>query len=184
MESAMMRLDNLLARRSGGPVWPAIGGLVLLAASGAFYLGVMVPQQARLEQLQARMQKQRQAAQRPEPEAPLGPAQKLAAFYGSFPAPETLPDLLEHVYRAARQQALVLEQGEYRAINDAPDDLVRYQVTLPVRGTYPQIRKFVDGALAGVQTLSLESIQFERQKVGDTAVEAKARFVVYLGKRS
>jgi hypothetical protein len=55
---------------------------------------------------------------------------------------------------------------------------------LPVRGTYPQIRKFVDGAMAEVSTLSLNSIQFDRQKVGDPMVDATVKLTVYLGKKS
>jgi hypothetical protein len=62
--------------------------------------------------------------------------------------------------------------------------VMRYQVTLPVRGTYPQIRKFVDGALAQVPALSLDGIQFERRNIGDATVDAKIKFVVYLGKKS
>jgi hypothetical protein len=42
----------------------------------------------------------------------------------------------------------------------------------------------VDGALIDVPTLSLDSIQFERQKVGDASVDAKVKLVVYLGQRS
>jgi Tfp pilus assembly protein PilO len=185
MEGAQMKLlDGLFGPWSGGIGWPGMAGIALLVAAGAFYVATLLPQQARLQELRSQSHRQRQAAQRPESEAPIAPAQKLAAFYGLFPAHEALPDLLEAVYGAARKQALVLEQGEYRPIKDTLGDLVRYQVTLPVRGTYPQIRKFVDGALAGVRTLSLESIQFERQKVGDPAVEAKVRFVVYLGNKS
>ena len=61
---------------------------------------------------------------------------------------------------------------------------MRYQFTLPVRGTYPQIRKFVDGALADVPALSLDSIQFERRKIGDATVDAKLKLVVFLGRGS
>jgi Tfp pilus assembly protein PilO len=185
MEGAQMkRLDGLFAPAAGGIGWPGMAGLALAVAAAAFYVATLLPQQARLQELREQGRQQRQAAQRPQVEAPMAPAQKLAAFYGLFPAHETLPDLLETIYGAAKKQALVLEQGEYRPVKDALGDLVRYQVTLPVRGTYPQIRKFVDGALTGVRTLSLESIQFERQKVGDPTVEAKVRFVVYLGRKS
>jgi hypothetical protein len=171
--------------RLAGSFGPSgLAGCLLIAAAATFYAGVLLPQQARLEELRDQHWQQRQAAQRPTGEAPLAPAQKLAVFYGSFPAANALPDQLEVVYRAARQQSLALEQGEYRAAKDTLEQIMRYQITLPVRGTYPQIRKFVDGALLGVPALALESIQFERQKIGDPMVEAKVRFVVYLGKKA
>jgi hypothetical protein len=92
--------------------------------------------------------------------------------------------LLAKIYGAAERQSLKLEQGEYRAVADNVSKLTHYQVMLPVKGTYPQVRKFVASALTEVPNLSLESIQFERQKVSDTIVDAKIKMVLYLGRRS
>jgi hypothetical protein len=180
----MKRRLESMTNGQGGLGWPGAAGCLLLAAAGAFYLGAVLPQDTRLQQLREQQRERREAASRPAPEPPLAPAQKLAAFYGSFPAPGALPDQLNLIYRAAQQQALALEQGEYRAGKESLEELMRYQITLPVRGTYPQIRKFVDGALARVPALALESIQFERQKIGEPSLEARIRFVLYLGKRA
>jgi hypothetical protein len=51
----------------------------------------------------------------------------------------------------------------------------------PLRGTYPQVRRFVAAALARVPHLALDTIQFERSKVGEAVVNAKVTFVLYLG---
>jgi len=164
------------------PGWQAVLGLIVFAGIAVLYVFGIVPEQERLDQLRlqaAHAHRGLQAADRAKTQPEM-----LAEFYAFFPPPGRLPDLLERVFNAAKRQDLVLEQGEYRAARDSVGELTRYQIALPVRGTYPQIRKFVDGVLADVPSLSLEGIQFERHKVNDSAVEAKVKLVVYLGRGS
>lgn len=173
------------SRGAAGLGLPGIVGLGLLVFIGAFYVSTLYPEQRRLEELRPEIAKVRSERSAPaDAEGPKSPMDRLAAFYGAFPKPRDVPDLLEKVYAAAARQTLKLEQGEYRVIRDNAGGLNQFQLTLPVRGSYPQIRKFVDAALIDVPTLSLDSIQFERQKVGDASVDAKIKLVVYLGQRS
>jgi hypothetical protein len=53
-------------------------------------------------------------------------------------------------------------------------------MTLPVKGTYPQIRKYLAALIADMPALSLQQVQFKRQKVGDPFVDADIRLVLYL----
>ena len=57
--------------------------------------------------------------------------------------------------------------------------LAFYRITLPLRGTYPQIRQFVGSTLKSMPVASLEGLRFERKKVGDTRLEAQIRLTVY-----
>jgi len=164
--------------------WPGVLGLGLLVSVAGFYASTLAPQQLRLESLRQENMQLRHRAKTADKDAPQAPAEKLAAFYAFFPPSNRLPDLLDKIFASAKRQSLVLEHGEYRAMKDNVGGLMRYQLTLPVRGTYPQIRKFVDAALAEVPALSLDSIQFERRKIGDTTVDAKLKLVVFLGNKS
>ena len=161
---------------------PGVIGAGLLVFLGALYVSAVRPEQARLGELQAELS---QAQQRKTQDAvrPPSSTETLDAFYAAFPGGEQLPDLLGKVFLAAKSQDLRLEQGEYRVVGGAGSVLTQFQITLPVRGSYPQIRKFVNAALEEVPTLSLDSIHFERQKVADAAIEAKVRLIVYLGKK-
>lgn len=164
---------------------PGILGLGLLVFIGGFYFSTLYPEQLRLADLRRDIATARsERSARADADRAKTPMDRLAAFYGAFPQSSDLPDLLEKVFAAAKRQTLKLEQGEYRVIRDNAGGLTQFQLTLPVRGSYPQIRKFVDGALIDVPTLALDSIQFERQKVGEAAVDAKVKLVVYLGQRS
>lgn len=181
----MNRLNAYFSRGAANLGVQGILGLGLLFFVGGFYFSTLYPEQRRLEELRVEIAKARsERPGRTEAERPKTPQDRLGAFYGAFPRPRELPDLLEKIFAAARQQTLKLEQGEYRVIRDNAGGLTQFQLTLPVRGSYPQIRKFVEGALIEVPTLSLESIQFERQKVGDASVEAKVKLIVYLGQKS
>ena len=62
--------------------------------------------------------------------------------------------------------------------------LTRFQMSLPLSGEYPKIRSFLSDLRAEIPIVSLEQVQFERQKVGDQQVEAKVRLVIFLGNAS
>jgi len=58
---------------------------------------------------------------------------------------------------------------------------VRFQITLPVKGEYLKIRKFLAALPTVLPIVALENVQFQRQKIADPVVEAKIRLVLYLG---
>ena len=179
----MVQIHALIVRGVQSLGWPGVVGLGLLAFVGGFYFSTLRPEQMRLEDLRQEVAKTGERGTRSDHDLKT-PIDKLTAFYGFFPPSNHLPDLLEKIYGVAEKQGLTLEQGEYRAVRDNLGRLTHYQIILPVKGSYPQVRKFVAAALANVPTVSLDSIQFERQKVGDTVVDAKVKLVLYLGQRS
>jgi Tfp pilus assembly protein PilO len=170
----------LAAQRLG---WPGVVGLSLLAFAAAFYFSTIRPGQMRLEQLRGDIVALEQQRAHAASDEPTSNRERLDAFYAFFPPAARTADLLDKIFAAADKQALNLEQGDYRLQRDNVGGITRYDVILPVRGSYPQVRKFVAAALAQLPNLSLDSIQFERQKVGDSTVEAKVKFVMYLGRR-
>lgn len=179
----MKQLQALLGPGTASLGWPGVLGLGLLVSVAGFYVSTLAPQQSQLDGLRQETMQLRQQAKTSADDAPQAPAEKLAVFYAFFPPSKNLPDMLDKIFAAAKRQSLVLEHGEYGVFKDGVGGMMRYQITLPVRGSYPQIRKFVDAALGEVPALSLDSIQFERRKIGDAMVEAKLKFVVFLGNK-
>jgi Tfp pilus assembly protein PilO len=161
--------------------WPGIIGTALLVGAAGFYLTSLAPEQARLANLKDELAQLRERALHPRDETYRSPAEMLSAFYQYFPPSTRLPAVLAGIFDAAKQQSLALEQGEYRVATTRVGKLIQYQITLPVRGSYPQIRKFVDAALGGEPGLSLESVHFERQKIEEPMIEAKIKLIMYLG---
>ena len=52
-------------------------------------------------------------------------------------------------------------------------------MTFPIRGSYTQIRQFVGEMLQEMPMLSLDTLRFERKKVGDTQLEAQLRLTLH-----
>lgn len=163
--------------------FPGVVAIGLLAVCPAFYFSSLVPAQQRLDQarshaviLQARMER---VAREPVRER-RSPTEQLAAFYRVFPMSKDTPEWLGKLIAAAESRGIKLDQGEYTATPDRAGKLVRFQMSLPVRGEYPQIRKFLAALPGEVPLVALELVQFERQKIADPQVEAKIKLALYL----
>ena len=159
-------------------------GLGLLALCLTFYFSALRPTQVRLDQLHASMAtahanlRNTASTMRVDQDTP---AEQLVTYYKFFPSQTSTPVWLEKIYQAAQEQNIHLEQGEYRTNRDKAGKLVRYQITLPVKGSYLQLRNFLAAVLTAVPIASLDHISFERQKIGDEVVEAKVKLTLYLG---
>ena len=152
-------------------------GIGVLIFCVPFYFSAVSPAEREL-------QAQRSVAERLRSRTPFQPvasegrAEELRRFYGVFPPVERLPDELERVYSLARAAKLELLQGEYR-LEKPPFGIVFYRITLPIRGTYPQIRQFVAATLKSMPIASVDALRFERKKAGDSQLEAQLRLTVY-----
>lgn len=106
---------------------------------------------------------------------------QLANFYAFFPGATTLPDWLERIYAAAERAGVKLEAGEYKLVQERNWKLDRYQVTLPVRGSYAQVRRFMAEVLGEIPVASLDEVGFRRDAVGSAVLDARVRLTVYMG---
>lgn len=163
--------------------WPGVVALALLAANLAFYFSAVIPARKQVEQLRdsaefAKAKNQRIA--RNQSVAPVTPDTQLQQFNAFFPPTAQAPKWIAAVYEAARGEKLVLERGDYKGLRDVGTPLVRYQITLPVKGTYPQIRRFVAEILEEVPPASIDDISVKREKIGADVVEARIKISVYM----
>jgi hypothetical protein len=93
-----------------------------------------------------------------------------------------LPDWLERIYGAAEKNGVALEVGEYRLVQEKGWKLARYQLTLPVKGSYGQVRGFIAQVLTDVPAAALEEIGFRRDTVGTDRIDVRVRLTLYLGR--
>lgn len=163
--------------------WPGVVGAGLLAMCPAFYVSAIYPAQARMNEVHqnaASLQERVKLAANGLNRKELSPSGQLVEFYRIFPSERNLVPSLKKVFDLAQAQGIQLDQGEYKLIRDKVGKLERFQMTLPVRSGYPQIRRYLSSLRAEIPIISLEHLQFERQKVNDTEVEAKIRLALYL----
>lgn len=167
--------------------WPGVVGVGLLVMCQTFYLSAIRPARATLEmthQSAISLQERLRHAATGFSQSELTPAEQLAQFYRIFPEDKSLLPWLEKVFAVAQRQGLRLDQGEYKLTRDRVGRLMRFQMTLPVKAEYPQIRRFLNELRVEIPILAMEQLQFERQKVNDPVVDAKIVFDLYLGHES
>jgi hypothetical protein len=113
-------------------------------------------------------------------EKPSDPVRQLAEFYRFFPKSSQAPDDLAKLHALAAVHGVQLDQGTYRLLRDRVGKLSMYEIALPVKGDYSQLRKFMSQALTEIPYLSLDSVSFQRQKAGDTMLESQIKFTLFL----
>jgi hypothetical protein len=158
-------------------------GIALLVFAVAFALSAVRPlrdEVARLEEEAAVLQRDLASGALTGAERP-GVAGQLATFYAFFPAPETSPDWLGRIHAIAVRQGVELAAGEYRIERAPGTRLARYQMTLPVQGSYAQIRRFVGEVLEQVPAAALEEFTLRRDSVESPRVDARLRITLYFG---
>ena len=167
------RLNALLAQLGIAGVL----GIGVLLACAAFWISALKP-------IQTELAAQRAAFERMQARSPLQPvlgggrAEELRRFYNLFPSAADLTVELERLHRRARAVRLELAQGEYR-LERRPAGLWAYRVTLPVRGSYPEVRNFISAVLKEMPTASIDGLRFERKKAADAQLEAQLRLTLY-----
>jgi hypothetical protein len=180
LRSVLQGQPRQLLSRLGIPGVTAIG---MLIACAAFYVSVMMPMDARIDAardsvlaLTDRVEQATSGAR----QGALSVTEQLAEFHRLFPRQDQLTDTVDKVFQAAISQGISLQQGEYRMAEDPAGKLQRFQMLLPMKTEYPRIRRFLAHLATEVPTMALEHIQFERQKIGDTQVEATIKLALYV----
>lgn len=172
------------ARRRGLSLigWPGIVGIGLLSICPAFYFSAIVPLQEKLAAAGngvAALEQQNMNSGREQGAGQRTPEEQLEDFYRMFPPDRKMPEYLAKIFSVAQTQNISLKQGEYRVTRNKEGNLASFQMTFPVKGEYPQIRKYLAALLADIPAMSLQQVQFKRQRVGDSLVEANIRLVIY-----
>ena len=166
--------------------WPGLAGAGLLLATLILALAGTLPAD---QELQLARQRAAQAASiqarvdSGETVIPQTPEAQQAAFYRDFPAQDEVTRWVERIYDAAAAERLSLARGEYVLTPVKDTRLNRYQISLPVRGDYGQIRRFLAAAQAAVPKLGLDDLDLQRQEIGEAQVDARIRLSLYLVSR-
>jgi hypothetical protein len=170
---SLRRLD---LRRELGPLGSA--ALALLAAALAFAAFVVQPLELKSRSLAARV------ARTPAPEgAPASAAaEQLGALYQYLGKAEQTTDWLAKLYAIGRATGVELQSASYRS--EQAGRIERYQIVLPVSGSYLQMRQFLDRALAEIPVLSLDQMTLKRESRREGAVQAELHLTLHMVKPS
>jgi hypothetical protein len=151
-----------------------MAGLAVLAFFALFSLLVLSPLEARHARLQERV-----ARLAPQAGGPDTAAEKVAAVYRFLGKPEATTDWLAKLHGIAAATGVQLRSASYKT-QATEGRIVRYEIVLPVAGTYPRIRDFLKRSLAEVPVLSVDQVSLKRQAGG--AVHAELRLTLHMVK--
>jgi Tfp pilus assembly protein PilO len=178
----MNRLQWAVKRWLLGLRWPGWAGLGLLVFAAALYGGTVQPAKQRLRALDQEVAElARKTGGRAAAVEPVTSRSQLSNFYAFFPLTRSIPDVMAQIEHNAHAHELTLEKGEYRLSRESEFRLSHYQITLPVRGSYTDIRGFVNDVLDAVPAVALDDLTLKREAADDPDLEAKIRFLLYLG---
>jgi len=181
MSAAVLAARHFL-RRAG---WPGMLGLAILLGSPIFYATTVLPMQEQLATLKVeQVQLRRDIAKNQHREAKPAPTgeMQLKEFYGQFPSLNRSEEWLVKIYAAAERQHIVLESGAYKLTGAEAGNIQRYQITLPLKGSHVQIRRFLSDLLTEVPALSLDDISFKRETIDLSTVNAVIKLTLFLGR--
>jgi hypothetical protein len=155
-------------------------GLVLLTAAALFLLLKLEPLEARRAALDAQLTRgDRGGNAAPSRDRASENAARLAAFYDFFETGEAATGWLARLHAAGAAAGVEIRSADY-TLHKTGTRLARYEIVLPVTGSYPQIRAFLRNALADIPVLSLDQVQIKREPAQGGKVQAEARLTLHL----
>ena len=152
----------------------AAGATILLFAV-IFLFSAVLPQRKQLADLDQQIRQ----AHHMNSAADTAPV-KLNRFMNSLPKRSELPTILGKVFALAGAAGVTLDHGRYELSPTRAGHLAQYRMTFPIKGHYPEIRKFIDSVMTTVPSAALEGLRIERKAVGEETVAADLRFSIFV----
>ncbi|EJM22801.1 hypothetical protein PMI22_01408 [Pseudomonas sp. GM21] len=164
---------------------PGLAGLALLLVALVYGLGALVPDWQALQQLSQQTREAGEYLAKVEDgsvAAPVVPQRQLDDFRSKLPSQPQATVAIDKIYALAAQERITLARGEYSLGIDPKTHLARYQILLPVRGSYPQLRRFLHALLGQLPAVVVEDVEFQRKKIVDTDLTGRIRMTLYLSR--
>ncbi len=159
-------------------------GVGLFVVAGIFFVAAVLPQDTELQELKERAETIQYNAQQTLGETEtvnkISGDQALQIFYEFFPRIDSSPFWIRELVRIAKQQGVEINSSDFRLTIEQGARLARYEMILPVRGRYPQIRAFIAGALEAVPAMAIVGIAIKRDNIQSTQLEARLEINLYL----
>jgi len=155
-----------------------LAAVLLLAAVLVFYVTAVKPLQARNDALNERISRQ---AQRPQAGDPGSTAEKVSAVYDFLRREEQTTDWLAKLHGIGAATGVQLKSASYRT-QQADGRIARYEIVLPVAGSYAQIRDFLKRSVAEIPVMSIDQLTLKRESRNDGALQAELRLTLHMVK--
>ena len=172
-----MNLSGTMQKLRAELGFVGIVSLGLIACGLAFQFSVLRPLDARRLSLEQRVTQSFVPGRGTQSEASSGLT--LPRFYRFFESSDDAPTQLAKLHTIGKAAGLDLRSAQYKVDRSGPR-MLRYEITLPLSGSYSQIRTFLKNALAEIPILSLDQVNLKKDRPGDGPVNADVRMTLHL----
>jgi len=160
-------------------------GLGLLIMAVVLLIAAILPQDTTLQTLKTRAetlqtQPLSTSQKTSRPTQKIGDDQALQIFYEFFPQIDSSPFWIRELARIAKKQRVEINSSDYRLVLEKGARLARYEMILPVRGRYPQIRAFIADALQAVPAMAITGMVIKRENVKTEQLDVRLEINLYL----
>jgi len=159
-------------------------GLGLFVVAAIFFVAAVLPQETTLQTLKKQAEKLQAQSQQNQNKAAIGKEisgdQALQIFYDFFPRIDSSPFWIRELSDIAKKRGVEINSSEYRLVLEKDSRLARYEMILPVKGQYAQIRAFMADALQAVPAMAIAGIAIRRENVASTQLEVRLEINLYL----
>ena len=145
-----------------------------LLAAALFFSNFMVKP---LEQRNALLAQS--ASRKGNTAAPSG--EKVAAVYAYLQKEEDTTDWLAKLHGIGTATGVQLKSASYRT-QPTEGRIVRYEIVLPVAGSYAQIRDFLKRAQAEIPVMSIDQVTLKKDEKKGGAIHAEMRLTLHMVK--
>lgn len=146
-------------------------GMVVLAATGVFFLMVIQPMQDERARMENALSKNNSK----------GNSTNLGAFYGFLESKDETTDALAKLHAIGTATGVEMQSGNYRT-QQAAGRLERYELALPVAGSYAQIRDFLQRSSAEIPVMSIDQLTLKRDNRSQAALQGELRLSLHMVK--
>jgi hypothetical protein len=154
---------------------PGLAGLALIGATAIFAFSTHLPMADEVAKLRSNLQEvQSRAATQPQ-SALNEPAN---AVHG-LPARTEMPQVLGVILKQASDAQLSIDTAKYEINTTKVGGLVRYRLSFPIDGPYPNVRRFIDSTLIAIPGLAIDDLSIVRKAISDNSVEAQLRMTIF-----
>ena len=109
------------------------------------------------------------------------PGEKVAAVYAYLQKEEGTTDWLAKLHGIGAATGLQLRSASYKTL-PAEGRIVRYEMVLPVAGSYAQIRDFLKRAQAEIPVMSIDQVTLKKDEKKGGAIHAEMRLTLHMVK--
>lgn len=160
----------------------AAGGLIAFVALSVYGLGIL-PTQANITSNVLSIKQTQKTELKLKPNIEDSSEVSNSSAISPMPSIHGLPKELSALLRLVEQQNLELIAGEYKLGQSLNEDFIQYEMMLPLKGSYQDIRYFVDSLSIELPYVGIKSLDLKRASINEPEIEARLNIVFHLHHR-